>query len=452
MLKTSDRGQSWRLLVNGLPERGTAHTIVEDHVDPELLFVGTEFALYFSNDGGEKWQELTSLPTIAVRDLEIQRREGDLVIGTFGRGIYILDDYAPLRSSREQLESGPTLFTPRDAWLYNPDARRGWGGKGDWGTGRYAADNPPFGAVFAYYLPEDLRSLKEQRREQEKERAKEGGDNPYPSWDQLRREDLEEPPSVVLTVRDASGAVVRRLDGPADKGFHRVAWDMRFPAPDPIELAPPPDTAPWESEPMGPMVLPGSYTVALSQRVEGKLEELGGAQTFALKPLFTGGLIAEDRAAVLDFQTQTAALYRAVTGADRAAGEIEQRIEHLLKAVVETPASAESQGAALRALKARVQELRITLNGDSTIAGRSEPVPLPLLNRVGIIAGGSWSSQSEVTGNYLDSFRVASEQLPGLLAELKAISTELEAVEDALESTGAPWTPARIPDWPLAAQ
>ena len=99
-----------------------------------------------------------------------------------------------MRSDAETLQSGPVLFEPRDTWLYNPDARRGWGGKGDFGTGRYTADNPPYGAVFAYYLPEDLQSLREQRREQEKERAAEGQDNTYPSWEQLRREDREEEP------------------------------------------------------------------------------------------------------------------------------------------------------------------------------------------------------------------------------------------------------------------
>ena len=89
----------------------------------------------------------------------------------------------------------------RDAWLYNPDNRRGWGGKGDWGTGRYAADNPPYGAVFSYYLAEDLQSLKEQRREQRNKAAKEGEDTPYPSWEQLRREDREETPAIMLTVQ-----------------------------------------------------------------------------------------------------------------------------------------------------------------------------------------------------------------------------------------------------------
>jgi photosystem II stability/assembly factor-like uncharacterized protein len=444
VLRSDDRGRSWRLIVEGLPGRGAAHTIVEDHVTPGLLFVGTEFGLYFSNDAGERWQRLTSLPTIAVRDLEIQRRENDLVVGTFGRGVYILDDYSPLRSGNAALQSA-TLFATRDAWLFNPDSRRGWGGKGDYGTGRYAAENPPYGAVFAYYLPEDLRTLKEQRREAERELAREGGDNPYPSWDRLRREDREEPPTILLTVRNADGAVVRRIEAPADKGFHRVAWDMRYPAPDPVTLEAPPDLPPWQSDPIGPMALPGSYTVTLSRRVEGVYQDLASPQTFALKALYTGGLVAEDRAAVLDFQARTAALYRAVTGADRVAAELEARIEHLLVAVRDTPEATGAEGEALRVLRGRLQELRVTLNGDKTVVSRSEPAPLALMNRVGFIVGGGWSSQSAVTGNHRESLRTAGEQFKAVQSELKAVAEDLEALETELDVLGAPWTPSRMP-------
>ena len=335
---------------------------------------------------------------------------------------------------------------------FNPDDRHGWGGKGDFGTGRYTADNPPYGAVFAYYLPEDLQSMKEQRREEEKGRASEGEDNPYPSWDQLRREDREEEPSITLTVRDAGGNVVRRIDGPAGKGFHRVAWDMRYPAPDPVNLSPPTDLPPWQSDPVGPMVLPGTYSVSLARRVEGRLEDLGHGREFALKPLFTGGLVAEDRAAVLEFQAQTADLYRAVMGADKAAGEIEERIEHLLQALQDTPSASEAMADQVRQLRARMQDLRVTLNGDSTISSRSEPVPMALATRIGILAGGTWGSQSAVTGNHRDSFEVAAGQVPTVLAELKGIAADLAELEAELEAAGAPWTPSRLPDWPTGAE
>jgi photosystem II stability/assembly factor-like uncharacterized protein len=448
ILKTEDRGDSWNLMVQGLPARGSVHTIIEDHVDPGLMFAGTEYGLFFSNNGGGTWHELTSLPTIAVRDLEIQRREGDLVIGTFGRGFYILDDYAPLRSSLEELDAQATLFAVRDSWIFNPDSRRSGRDNGHWGTGRYTADNPPYGAVFAYYLSTDLQSLKEQRRDSEKERAAEGEDNPYPNWEQLRREDREEAPSMTLTVRDSEGKVVQRIDGPAEKGFHRVAWDMRFPPPDPINLEANTDLAPWESPPRGPMALPGNYSVTLSKRVEGELVDITGSQSFALKPLYSGGLVAENRQDVLDFQMQTADLYRAVAGANKAADEIQNRIDHLVAAVEATPAASEEQAQAVRALNARMQSLQVKLNGDSTLSSRAEPAPMSLTTRIGNIVGGSWGSQSPVTGNFRDSYAIAAQQFPQALKELKSISTDLSRLEQELQFEGAPWTPGTIPDWP----
>lgn len=448
VLKTQNRGKSWTLISNNLPERGTAHTIIEDHVDANLLFVGTEFGLFFSNDGGANWNELTSLPTIAVRDLEIQRREGDLVVGTFGRGIYILDDYSPLRFSSAALKSEATLFGVRDAWLYVPDDRRGWGGKGDWGVGRYTADNPPYGAVFSYYLSEGLQSLQEQRQKAEQKTAKDGGDTPYPSWNQLRREDREEAPAIVLTIKDESGKVVQRISGPTGKGFHRVAWNMRYPAPDPVNLKPNTNLAPWESAPKGPMALPGTYSVSLAKRVEGQLTELGSSQTFVLKPLFEGGLVTDDRQALLDFQMQTDNLYRAVTGANQARDEIQNRIDHLLKAVDDTPSASEKQAQSLRALNTRIQDLNVELNGDNTIASRAEKVPMSISDRIATIVYSHWDSQSDVPGNLRDSYAIAETQFRGTLQDLKSIAADLATLEAELQAEGAPWTPGRIPDWP----
>jgi hypothetical protein len=251
----------------------------------------------------------------------------------------------------------------------------------------------------------------------------------------------------LLSVRDPAGNVVQRLTGPAKKGFHRVAWNMRYPAPNPVDLTPSDNKAPWESEPHGPMAIPGEYTVTLAKRVEGQYEQVGEPRTFALKPMFTGGLVTEDRGALLEFQRKTAELFRAVMGASKAADEIDNRIDHMIQAVVDTPDSTEAQATALRQLKARMQDMRVALSGDTTIASRQEPVPMPLSTRVGTIAWGTWNTQAGVGGNFLDSYEVAAEQFPPVLNEIKAIAAELAALEAELEAKGAPWTPSRIPDW-----
>ncbi len=448
VLKSSDRGRSWRLISGDLPERGSAHTIVEDHQRTGLLFVGTEFGVFFSQDDGASWHELNGLPTISVRDLEIQRRENDLVIGTFGLGIWILDDYSALRTSMDDLSDKAILFETRDAWWFLPDNRRGWGGLGDFGQNKYSADNPPHGAVFSYYLPEAIQSLKKQRLEIEKEQSKQGENTPYPDWVELRREDTEEEPSVILTVRDGEGAVVRRIPAATSKGYHRFAWDMRYPAPDPVSLTGAKDLPPWQDPDKGPLALPGTYTVSLSKRVEGQLVELAGPKTFVLKPLFAGGMMAQDQSEVTRFQLQTAALYRAIMGANRAAAEIEERIKYLMAASDLTTGSDESQAQETRQLAARMRDLRLTLNGDRTLSRRYEPVPLALVSRINIIAAAHWDSRAEVPQTLRDSWTIAEEEFRELLPELKGIDADLKALEQGLENAGAPWTPGRIPDWP----
>ena len=122
VVRSDDRGASRTNITGDVPDGQSSWTLVEDHVDPELLFLGTEFGLFATRDGGGSWVRLKGgLPTIAVRDLEIQRREDDLVLATFGRGFYILEDYSPLRRVDEAVVAGAAyLFPVKDPWAYIP--------------------------------------------------------------------------------------------------------------------------------------------------------------------------------------------------------------------------------------------------------------------------------------------------------------------------------------------
>ncbi|MEE8138363.1 MAG: glycosyl hydrolase, partial [Thermoanaerobaculia bacterium] len=262
VLQSADRGRTWSSIAGDLPERGSVYSLAEDHAEPGLLFAGTEFGVFFTLDGGGQWIRLEGgLPTIAVRDLAIQQRENDLVVGTFGRGFYILDDYTPLRGlTREALEEEAQLFPVKKTWMYIPSYPLALRGTSFQGDSFFAAPNPPFGAVFTYYLKEELKSRKKRRQEAEKEKLEKDEPVYYPSWEELRAEDREEEPAILLTVSDAEGNVVRRLTGPTDGGFHRVAWDLRFPPSTPTRLEPFPLDNPFRNPPIGPLVAPGTYT------------------------------------------------------------------------------------------------------------------------------------------------------------------------------------------------
>ena len=164
VFKTDNRGKSWKSIAGNLPERGSAHTITGDHVDPNLLFVGTEFGVFFTVNAGGSWTKLKGgTPNIPYRDLVIQTRENDLVGATFGRSFYVLDDYTPLRTQADDLDASH-LFGVRDAWSYVVGDRYGVGEKGFLGAGFYTAPNPPFGAVFTYRLPEGIEAARATRR------------------------------------------------------------------------------------------------------------------------------------------------------------------------------------------------------------------------------------------------------------------------------------------------
>jgi len=447
VLKTENRGRSWSLISGDLPERGSAHTIVEDHVDPDLLFVGTEFGVFFTQDGGSSWHQLkTNFPTISVRDIEIQRRENDLVVGTFGRGIYILDDYSPLRTKAGDIETNH-LFGVRDAWSYVVGDRYGVGEKGFLGANFYTAPNPPFGAVFTYRLADGIEAARETRRKAEIEVEKAGGDTPYPSWDVLRSEDREEAPAVLLIVRDGNGEVIRQVQGETSAGLHRTAWDLRWPAIDPVSLTAPGFRVPWASDPQGPLVAPGRYTVTLAVRRDGELTELSEPQSFTVKSMPQGPEMSTQPADVLAFQQKAGELYRAVSGANALAGELDQRVDHLKVAIPRTPAAGEGLEQRLRAVEERLDDLRVLLDGDRSVSSRNEPVPWSITQRAGVVYGLLLNVRSDVPAMYEESYAVAAGEFRDALARLKSIEADLRSLEVELERLGAPHTPGRVPEW-----
>lgn len=446
VMKTTDQGKSWKSISSNLPSRGSAHTIVEDHVDANLLFVGTEFGVFFSQNSGAKWHKLNNLPTTAVRDLEIQRRENDLVIASFGRGIYILDDYTPLRS-KDLKSANATVFPIKDSWLYVQGDLYDDREKGSSGSAFFTAKNPPLGATFSYYLEDGFKSLKKQRRASESKIEKDSGDTAYPTWDELRKEDLEEAPVLFFVVKDSEDQVIARVNASNKKGFHRTQWDMRYPAPDKVKLKKPAFVPYWASDPMGPLAIPGKYTATLMKRQFGELTALSEPMDFALKSMNNSPELSKDPAQVQAFQKQVAELQRAVNGVNGKVGEMNSRLKYLQKAMQLTPSASEESVQELLAIKARLTALKVKLHGDSTISSRHEPVPWSLSQRISSIFGSIIESQSNIAGTFKTSLDIAKTEFSAILNDLKTIEKDLSSFESKAESIGAPWTPGRMPDW-----
>jgi photosystem II stability/assembly factor-like uncharacterized protein len=447
LAKSSDRGATWTSIAGDLPARGTVYGFAEDHADPSLLFAGTEFGVYFTLDGGKKWIRLTGdMPTIAVRDIAIQRRESDLVLATYGRGFYILDDYSPLRMIDAKLLEQPVVVFPvKKAPMYVEIAPLGGYRKGFQGASLFAAPNPPYGAVFTYYLKEEIKDRKERRHEGEEKAEKAGKDVSYPTWDELRAEDREEPPVVEWTVADEEGHVIRHGTGPVSAGLHRVAWDLRFPAAVPAG-APPQAEADFEAPPRGPLVAPGTYRVSIAQRVDGVLTPLGQPQPFAVEPVTYPDLPARDRAAEMAFERKVANLQRAVLGAVKSAEEAEHRLDLIDKALLDTPAPDAKWVADGRQLRLRLKDLYEKMEGDKVIAEHNEPAPPAILQRLETSI--AWGNMTAPTHTQEEAYRIAGQEFGPVLDGLRQlVEVDLKRLEEQLESAGAPWTPGRVPRW-----
>jgi len=441
-----DRGRNWQSLAGDLPEQTIVWALEQDPVRPGLLFIGTEYGIRFSPDGGKHWVKLKGgMPVIAVRDIEIQEREGDLVGASFGRGIFVLDDYTPLRGiSADTLDRKAALFPVRKALSYIQRRPVNLRDKAFLGDAIHLAPNPPFGAVFTYYLGEPLRTRREIRGNREDRRIKAGEKIEFPGWDALREEDREIRPAIVLTVRDAAGRVVRRLTGPVSKGIHRVAWDLRYPDLSPVRLQDR-EMAPWSDPPAGPLAAPGDFTVEMARLADGELTALGEPQAFRVESLGLNTLEAKDRKALLAFQSEVGELQRAVMAAGEAAGDALRRLRFIRKALLDTPRADPALLKKAHAIERTIRDFQIEMFGDRTRSRRSEPASPSLIRRLSAQLGNT----APITDTHRKGYRIAAGLFEALLPRMRqVIDGELPELEQALEAAGAPWTPGRrMPLW-----
>jgi hypothetical protein len=444
LFRSSDRGRSWQSIAGDLPKGTIVWAIKQDHKAENLLFIGTEFGLYFSYNKGTNWIPLKAgVPTIPFRDIELHPRDNDVVGATFGRGFYVLDDYSALREISTAVQAKEnTLFSVRDAWWYLPSVPMQAKGMPTLGSSSYAADNPPFGAVFTYYLPSVPQSAKETRTQSEKDLRKANTSIPFPGWEGLRAEAIEGKPQTLLLVRDKAGNPVRWIEGATKQGLHRSNWDLRLPAPDPINLTKPAFQPPWAGDAEGPLAAPGTYTVELFLAHDGQLTSQGAPQSFTVKPVpNTGSEI--DFQAVAEFQAQTSALIRQVSAASRSMSEAGERLRYLDAALKQTPKASADHFASWQALQERLAGLQMRLWGDPIRQGLDESTSPSISGRVQEVAYGHWATRQAPTQTYRDNLELATQDFAPFSEDLRRFLQELETFEASLEAAGAPFTRGR---------
>ncbi len=444
LLKSADQGRTWTSISSNLPEDGPVLAFAQDYKDPNLLFAGTEFGLFFSNNGGEKWIQLKgNMPTIPVRDLAIQQRECDLVAATFGRGFYVLDNYAPLRLADEQtLSEKADLFPVRNAMMYVQKEPLGDVGKAAQGESYFTAPNPPFGATFTYYLKNTLQTAKQVRLEEEAKAVKSGAEIAFPTNEQLTAEGMQPQPVVELKVTDESGNVVRRVEGPSTAGIHRVSWDLRYPS-----MVVREKPRPYGSD-EGSFVMPGKYTAALFERMDGKTTQLSQPQSFDVYVAGEDTMPAAARAELVAFQEKVTKLHGAIYGALQTANQLEERLGLIEKALNQSPSNVETLRTDVYNMQMKLDSILIQLRGNETLQALSINTPPSISDRIETIMYNESMSTARPPQTDIDSYNIASEEFTQQLGDLRTlVNVDLRKLESEIQSAGSPWTPGTLPDW-----
>ncbi len=454
LIKSNDKGKTWKSIAANLPANGPVNTIVEDPVNPKLLFIGTEWGVYFTIDGGEKWIQLKAgIPIVKIPDITIQEREKDLVVATFGRGFYILDDYSPLRTvSKELLDKDAYLFPVKDALMYIPS-----GGHGAQGSTYFRAPNPEYGATFTYYIKDVPKTAKAERKEKEKALFKDSKPIPQPSLEDLHAEELEIAPYLIFKITDEAGNVVRKITRSAGAGINRVNWDLRYEGTSPVVTD--------KFEPVssgggggrrggggggGILSLPGKYKVSISMVAKNQEKELVPATEFNVVPLNNTTIPAANRSELVAFQKKAAELARTAFGAQRVAEDLVRRTESIKQALSNTPSVPYALLTKANEISKALDGLLITIRGREGRGASAEenpPAPVTLSSRLQTMLYTSMRTTTNITKNQTVAYESLYEEIQPVLAQIKKISeVDLKAIEAEMEKLNVPWTPGRMPE------
>lgn len=448
--KSVDMGATWTNISGNLPE-GAVYALCQDHVKKDLLFAGTEYGVFVTLNGGKDWKRLNAgLPTINVRDMAIQERENDLVLATFGRGFYVLDNYAPLRElSEETLSKDGYLFAVKDALMYKtwrPLGGLGTKEKGFQGQDFFSVANPEMGAKFTYWVKDGVSTLRSERSKREKEAFKKGNPIPYPTPEEFKAEQEEQPAYLVFMITDSEGLQVRELRTPLRKGLNEIVWDMTYPAELSVTERDASQTRGLPSSNV--FVLPGEYGVSMFKNVNGEFTKLAGPVSFEVTELNNRTIPASDRKEMAEFKMKTLALDNALRAVGSALSEMNDKIPAYRAATKAFNAPvANKLLQEIDELENKLEEIEMILNGDRTMRTLDLDGDYTLRSRARNAAFDNMRATTNITGTSKQNYEIAAEEFAPLLEQVKMLKEEFKKMDQKMTDLDAPLTPGRLPDW-----
>lgn len=435
LFMSNDGGKSWKNMAGNLPANNYVWRIVQDHINPELFFVGTEFGVYFTLNSGKNWVQLKGgLPTISFRDLAIQRDADDLVAASFGRSFYILDDYSFLRDiDSDALGKDAALFGARDAYLFRL-RRDGRQKSGSLGGQHFYGKNPEQGATFTYYIKENTKTAAQEREEKEKELNKEGKDVPFPSWAILAQEKYSEVPHYWMVISDSKGNVLRRLRLKNTKGMHRVTWDMKASSQMPVQ-----SNTKNENDKTGQWyVAPGTFKATMFVLKAGDFSAIGEAQEVTLKPLSKSTIAPKPAAEKEAFLASYMSAQLRRSKLNLRFSKVQNNAKALLVAEQRVEAEKSGEYNELLALSKAIDSLLSELNGipaKNAIGEKNKPT---LGERLSAAGAPIWGSSYGPTATAKQGLAIATELMNDYESRIFKMEAKIKLIYAALRLKGAP--------------
>ena len=449
LLKSIDKGKTWTNIASNLPEKGSVYCIAEDHKNPNLLFCGTEFGFYFTMNGGKSWVKfMGGMPaSISIRDIAIQKDANDIVVATFGRGFYVIDNYSLLQTIKEEELKKSTIFPINDGLVYIESQPWGHKGKSFQGEAFYCAKNPPVGTVFNFNLNEEYKSIKDKRKEAEKEKVKKNLPVYYPSADSLRLEDNEQAPLIFLIVSDEQGNEVRKIKVDYTKGMQQAVWDGRYELTSPINFNTPDLDNPYYEADKGAMAVPGKYVAQIVKVVNDKPENVTEKVAFTIKSLNNYALSPKDQQKQNALNKEIAEFRRVVLGSSDYLGHLKNRIKYLKAGLNQTNSNALALKKDISDFEKLQLELELKLNGDGSLASREFETSPGFVGDMEQMVYYTWSQTYGSTGDMEAKFAELKALFGTHYSKIKELKTLTEQIETKAETLKMPATYGRLPEW-----
>ena len=432
--KSFNRGKTWKSISNNLPKNTILWRLVQDHKNNNLMFLGTEFGVYFTNDGGLNWNKLKGgMPNISVRDIAIQKRENDLILGTFGRGIYILDDYSSLRNFKNSTYNNEAeLFTPRDGYWFIQKRILGGRKKASQGDNFFVADNPPFGIEFTYYLNKKYLSQKEQRSNKEKELEIKQSNISLPKWEKLEDEINEIEPSIWIFIYTDNDNIIRKIKAKNNKGFNRTHWDLSSESINTIS------NKNINNADSGPIVSTGNYSAQIYKKIEGKFIAISKKVDIKIKPLNKQHSENINTSVVVEFWNKVYILRSKTKDLSENIKDMKDEINLMIKAYERGRLTDETIQIDLLNLRNKCLELDQKINGSKSRSEIGEKNEYPTIWTYLWAAGGSSNSTYGPTVSHKESLTIVNEIFNKLNSELNTIKVLSLEILPRLEKIKSP--------------